>query len=81
MSSEVHGTSAILKTKRFSTTLVTQRETKVETLPAGAALWRAQFGCEWEPEYQDGEYIDDMPQPLQPKRMIPLQDRACELVR
>ena len=62
----------------FLATIVKQGETKVETLPAGAALWRAQLGCEWEPEYPDGEDIVDVPQPLPPQRMIPLEDRASE---
>lgn len=62
----------------FLAALVKQGETKVETLQEGAPLWRAQLGCEWVPEYQNGEYIDDMPQSLPPKRMIPLEDRASD---
>ncbi len=66
------------ETEEFLATLVAQSETKVDTLPAGAGIWRAQLGCEWEPEYQNGEYIDHMPRPLAPKRMVPLEDRAYE---
>lgn len=62
----------------FLATLTAQGETKVNTLPVGAALWRAQLGCEWKPEYQDGEYIDDMPRPLPRIRMVPLKDRAYD---
>ena len=54
----------------FLDTLVIQGKNNIETLQAGTALWRAQLG------YVDS--IDYMPQPLPPKRMIPLEDRASE---
>jgi hypothetical protein len=51
---------------------------RVETLPAGGFVWRAQLGHDMEPVFQDGEHIDNRPIPYPPDRMKPLRDRAKE---
>jgi RES domain-containing protein len=51
------------------------RETPVT---AGSCLWRSQLGNDWRPEYQEGEYIDDIPYPFTTQRMIPLKNEASE---
>jgi hypothetical protein len=62
----------------FLRTFISQAEGKFETIPKGSALWRAQLGCDWQPEYQEGEYIADNPIAWSPERMLPLKDRAPE---
>ncbi len=53
-------------------------EKRLEVLPPETSLWRAQPGNNWDPIYDDGEYIDDQPAPYPPARMKPLTDRASE---
>ena len=48
-----------------------------QTLPAGAMLWRAQLGNEWDVEEDEGEKFE-VPSPFNPDRMKPLTDRASE---
>lgn len=44
----------------------------------GHIFWRAQLGCDWRPEYQDGVYRGDVPCPYDPERMKPFKDKATE---
>ena len=53
-------------------------EKRVEVLAKEQILWRAQLGCDWEPIYEEDEYIDDRPTPHPPKKMKPLSGRANE---
>lgn len=62
----------------FLYTVLHTTEKRVEVLAQEQILWRAQLGCDWEPFYQEGEYIDDIPTPHPPNRMKPLKDRANE---
>ena len=57
--------------------LATSGKRTVTVGPKGF-LWRAQPGHALEPYYQGEDYIDDMPAPLPPDRMVPVRDRATE---
>lgn len=62
----------------FLNTVVQTTEKRVEVLAPEQILWRAQLGCDWEPIYEQGEYIDDNPTPHPAERMKPLSGRASE---
>jgi hypothetical protein len=62
----------------FFTALVHETEKLKETIPAGSILWRAQLGHGWERLEEEGQYIDDIPGPFPPQRMVPPLDRARE---
>lgn len=62
----------------FLNTVLQTTEKRVEVLAPEQILWRAQLGCDWEPIYEEGEYIDDNPTPHPPQRMKPLSGRASE---
>ena len=62
----------------FLDTVLQTTEKRVEVLAQEKILWRAQLGCDWEPIYEKGEYIDDNPAPHPPDRMKPLSGRASE---
>ena len=51
---------------------------RTETVGPKGFLWRAQLGHALEPYYQGEDYVDDMPAPLSPDRMVPVRDRATE---
>jgi len=53
-------------------------ESRTEHISSGTPLWRAQEGCNWRPEFYEGEHITDVPAPLDPERMKPLRDQASE---
>lgn len=57
--------------------LATSRK-RTRTIEPNGSLWRAQIGYSLKPYYQDGDYVDDMPAPHPPDRMVPLRDRATE---
>lgn len=64
--------------EEFLDTVLQTSEKRVELLAKEKILWRAQIGCDWEPIYEQGEYIDDNPAPHPPSRMKPLRNRASE---
>jgi len=51
---------------------------RIKEMKAGFGLWRAQLGHGWRSEYQDGEYMGEMPAAYPPERMKPLPGRAKE---
>lgn len=51
---------------------------RIKGFPKNKFLWRAQLGHGWQQIHQDGEYIDDIPAPFEPERMIPLLNEATE---
>ncbi len=53
-------------------------EKRIEVLPAGMSLWRAQLGVDLQSEYEDGELISETPRPYSKDRMKPLRDCAPE---
>ena len=53
-------------------------EKRVEMLPKGGQLWRAQLGNDWEPICQDQEHVTDRPIPYTAMRMKPQPDPAKE---
>lgn len=61
----------------FLATLLEQASTKVQNVPVGSVLYRAQLGHDW--IYPD-EGVADCEQPIgfPPERMKPLRDRAME---
>jgi len=67
-----------LDSEEFLRTLLREAQSRTEIMPAGAVFWRAQLGHDWEPMYDGGKHVDDVPCPLLPKRMKPLTDRARE---
>jgi hypothetical protein len=62
----------------FLDTILQTTEKRVEVLAEEQILWRAQLGSNWEPIYEEDEYIDDRPTPHPPKKMKPLSGRANE---
>ena len=62
----------------FLREVVRTSESRTREMPVGFRLWRAQLGCDWEPEIQAGEYLGDRSVVYSPSRMKPLQDRARE---
>ena len=62
----------------FLDSVLQTTEKRVDVLAQEKILWRAQLGCDGEPIYEEGEYIDDNPIPHQPERMKPLSRRASE---
>ncbi len=64
--------------REFIEAVVSTAPTRVEHLVPAQAFWRAQRGCRFTPYHQDGEYIDDLPSPYLPERMVPLPQRAVE---
>jgi hypothetical protein len=48
------------------------------TIEPNGFLWRAQLGHALEPYYQGNDYVDDLPAPHPPDRMVPVRDRATE---
>lgn len=65
-------------TEEILTSILATAGERAEAIPAARFLWRAQLGHAWEPLYQDGHYVDDVPAPYPPERMKPLKDRAVE---
>ena len=49
--------------EEFLNTVIATSESRVITIPAGTGPWHAQRGCNWQPIYQDEEYIADVPRP------------------
>jgi hypothetical protein len=77
---EVQRKSRYLRTEtseRFLETVLAISQPRRKTLRAGAILWRAQKGHAWISEAQDGLSYE-IPGPLEPKRMIPLEHQARE---
>lgn len=64
-----HEVKDFLQTVRYGS------EKRVEVIPAGQFLWRAQLGHDWR---SDDEYIGDVPAPCSPERMKPPTERATE---
>lgn len=63
--------------ERFLAAVRTTAEKRVESIPAGSFVWRAQLGHDLEERVQDGEYFD-VPTPHPTDRMKPLKGRARE---
>jgi hypothetical protein len=61
----------------LETVLLTSR-TRYQDIPAEKILWRAQLGFDFQPYYQEGEYLDDVPAPYSTNRMKPLRAEARE---
>ena len=53
-------------------------KTRIREIESGFGLWRAQLGHAWRPEYQNGEYMGDVPCAYRPERMKPIPGRAKE---
>jgi len=53
-------------------------DSRLEVIPAGSLMWRAQAGHDVRPYYQNDVYIDDFPVPYSEKRMKPLTNSASE---
>lgn len=51
---------------------------RTETIDPKGFLWRAQLGHALGPYYQGEDYVDDVPAPLPPDRMVPIRDRSTE---
>jgi len=52
---------------------------RVNVLHPGFSLWRAQLGCDWQTEQEEGEaWSMETPWPYGKDRMMPLRDRATE---
>ncbi len=64
--------------KAFLDTVLASGEKRVETIPAKVFFWRAQVGHGWDPIYEGGEHVVDVPAPYPPERMRPPQNRAIE---
>jgi RES domain len=62
----------------FLQTVIATSADKIESLPSGSLLFRAQVGHDWEPHDFGGGVIQDIECPLSPERMKPLSDRAFE---
>ncbi len=62
----------------FLETVLLTSKTRHQIIPAEKILWRAQLGCDFQPYYQEEEYIDDLPVPYPPKRMKPVRGEATE---
>src|ERR1022692_2405119 len=59
------------KANRFLETLLNQAQQRVESIPGGSILWRAQLGCDEEPLLDGDNDVDGPPYPLPSSRMIP----------
>ena len=62
----------------FMQTVIATSVDKIEALPSGSLLFRAQVGYDWQPEDFGGGVIQDIECPLPRERMKPLSDRAYE---
>lgn len=51
---------------------------RIEIISMSNSLWRAQIGCDYIPQYQEGVHVDDVPVPFDYKRMKPLSNGASE---
>jgi len=62
----------------FLLTVFATSRGRVQTIPKDRYLWRAQLGHAWEPHYEDGHHVADVPGPYPPERMKPLKHSARE---
>lgn len=53
-------------------------KSRIEKIPMGFTLWRAQLGHDWRPSYQDEQNIADIPDAYPPERMKPKEHSAKE---
>jgi hypothetical protein len=60
--------------KRFLAAVRQSCSSRVRNLREGYKLWRAQLGCDWDPQAKKG----DVALPYSPERMKPLRDSAFE---
>ena len=67
-----------LEIKQFLDTVLKTCKKRKRELKKGSFLWRAQLGHDWEPYYQDEQFIDDIPCPYSSDRMKPLKHKASE---
>jgi len=49
-----------------------------KVIEANTILWRAQLGHDYQPHFEGGQYVDDIPCPFDPDRMKPLKNEATE---
>ena len=66
------------ETNNFLEAVRATAERRVETIPKGQSLWRAQLGVIWRPEYEGDEWVGETPWPHKKDRMKPLSDQATE---
>jgi len=57
-------TNAFLETDRNTCS------SRCKIFDKGEIFWRAQVGCDYRPDYQDNEYVDDLPVAFSPKSII-----------
>lgn len=62
----------------FLQTLLREARARIDVVPAGSILWRAQLGHDWEALREGQQHVADVPCPFPPERMKPLRDRARE---
>src|SRR3989304_8865995 len=62
----------------FLSTILETAKSRVKKINAEAILWRSQLGHDWEPYYEENEYIGDIPCPYHTERMKPLKESATE---
>lgn len=62
----------------FLQTLLDEARVRLDVVPPGSILWRAQLGHDWEALREGQEHVADVPCPFPPERMKPLRDRARE---
>ena len=62
----------------FLATLFATSRGREKTIPKNRYLWRAQLGHAWEPHYDNGQKVDEVPGPYLPERMKPLKYAARE---
>ncbi len=53
----------------FLTAVLETGQKRIETIPSGAFLWRAQIGHDLDPLYERDRHIDDIEAPYPPHRM------------
>ena len=62
----------------FLREVVRTSESRIENLPMGYPLWRAQVGHRWEDVYEGNVFIEKIPAPYHPERMKPSPKHATE---
>lgn len=64
--------------QQFLRTVLETSKDRVRLLPADRNLWRAQLGCDWEPQFEEGVHVGDLERPFPQARMKPIPNEVRE---
>lgn len=64
--------------RAFLEEVVRTARTRIQEVPVGLELWRAQLGHDWKPACEDDQSRGKLPHPCPPERMKPVPEHAAE---